>query len=791
MNDTRPPLPDDKDTQLNEDKLVQGIIDIVDAHQLAPQQSEEKSIKLTKKVLCTLNIKADSTHSTIRRIRLFATPDDYQDSFIEVSKNIKGTLTKQIVRTSPATTKKLLEFFMELQKIRSEQIVSIDLVRAGTEQLDWQESLSSSQYYKKEIDQTYDKIHEEICKNFINQLKEYVKNQIVSLGSDTSDIKVNVIDGGCGQNPLIFKLKKAVEADSELANVKIKWLGFDFSSKNVDDCNESLKKQLLNTTEEKSDYIKPDHININLPEAEADFGAMDFDAMDIAATQEEKNNNQEIISDPSNNIHFAVGDLTNMEDLIQQENNNQHLYPGAFTIGCFSGSTTRLVLKDALQCLTVLQSLASAKIEVGIFSGWADLLFRKFQAKRIGYNSQIDTSTLSYAHPLILLNQQSLAEQINYIANRLAKHPTTLDLSLHPDPLKILNEIIKVESISLEKITHINLSFCNMNNVDPALLMQLLLKAFPNLEKVTFNHHQISAIKKFPFELSQHLKIQVQHVTNELFMMGSENFFSRLNEASITADLKGNARLNNIFELLNNLDGDVKARFSKEIDICYKILISADYLSFKNIEILEAAKKSGFMPAARVLDQVHNPMSIYEGIDVFPIGNAILNGDINLVKYFLDNDASCYSLNEMNKWNGASSSPLEFTMLVQSDALDIRKRLAIMNMLLQGKYDERDPDFTKQTYIDSAMRTAIECISDRELLIPCIKKLVENGARLNLERMEKLATKTGRPIDAEIRSLLQPPPSPKSQSAFGLFKEQEKKTDASLTIENSNLNRKK
>lgn len=712
--------------------LFNNIIDLAATHlknTSASKTSNEKTSNektgLGSRMVFTLNTEGNSAHPSIRRVKLIARSDiaiesdiAFHDSLLEISTDSKK---KQVLRVSESDSKILLAQFIKLQNMTSKQIIAIDLLQAGKGALSWKYQKSHAEYQANTY-QMYETIHAELISNAIASLKKLIKPNV--------PIKFNMIDGGCGANPLLFKLKAAVEKDPELSQNKLiefKWLGFDFSPDNIVECNKLLAK-----------------------------------------ANDEK---QEIT-----NMVFVEGDLTKMDELIQQQKNNKNLYADGVTVGCFSGSTTRLVLSDALQCLDALQSMAKGKMEIAVFSGWAELLFRKFQAKRIGYDSQFNAKPLNYLHPIVTLQEKSLAEQVNYYLSRLAKDPTFLDLSLHPAPVEILKELLKNKSIDFNKITDIDLSFCNINAKDSKILAELITKNFgnPNLH-VTFYHHHAEAIENFPITqlLNANTQLTLRHVNNELYLMGSPNFFERLEEHIVLPQFTstaGGIMLNAIFESLEKMEPEVRKKYKQEIDICYHIFTHPAYMTKENIMLLAIASDAGFKPATQVIQNIlpyvseyemakslentltFNFKSIHHQFGLNALGMAIHEGKADLVGFLLEKGADCQIISNRSGWehDNLAWDTLRLALVVRPDDMKPETRNKIINTLLEkGKWMSEDHLFdpitneekdvyreNKQYFIDDTVIYAIDMISDSSVLIPIINNLKNQGADLKLRNAD-------------------------------------------------------
>lgn len=670
--------------------LFEEIVDICSTlfrDRYQSKSEEEERTKLGPREIFTLDTAGNSTQPDIRRIRFLVRPDHIYGNFdldglVELSNT--NNREKQLFKISETEAKILKDKFNKLQNLSSELITSIDLANAGTSgEINWK-SKSSHDVYEEKTYETYAKIHTELIKNAVIALKKQIQE---------GHTKFNIIDGGCGSNPLLFKFKTAVEEDPELSknkNLQFKWLGFDFSYENVIACNKLLKD-------------KPDLTDVT----------------------------------------FVEGDLTEMDELIKQQKENETLFADGVTVGCFSGTATRLVLYDALQCLDVLQSMAKAKIEASVFSGWAELLFRKFQAKRIGYDSEFDTGAISYLHPIVTLHEKSLADKLQYYVSRLTKDPTFLDLSLSPSPVEILRELINNKTIDFNKIMYIDLSFCDLTAESSKMLGDLIVKNFKNPDlHVNFYHHRLDAIANFPISTLVDKQFNVRLVTDELYLMGSPNFFERLAEhfilPSFTSTRKGTI-LNDIYESLEKITPEDRSKYKKEIDICYHILVDPSYNTLENNSVLKSASEAGFVPATQVLNNLSKFRRPFRDLrhpfevdvrSLNDLGIAIYQGDPVKVAILLKKGVDFWDIGNLrSRALGRDLNSLTLALSISPKNLTPEKRNEIINILLTewSLHNESDAQYQKNYLVFAA----ILLIKNSSRLIPIIKNLREQGANLS------------------------------------------------------------
>lgn len=304
--------------------------------------------------------------------------------------------------------------------------------RSGSAALDW--SNFNAHYSNKTVQSIYAKLHKKIT--------HIVSKEIFEILANTESIVcLNIIDAACGENPILENVVNRLNINENFKNkLKIRTLGFDFNSENIEYCQENFRGSYV-----EGNLLKIDEV--------VEQARSDLQLHPVKMVEDEK-------SETQNETHF--------------------------TILIASGATTRLVLENIFQCIQFLQSAYHAAIDKMICMGLTEILFDPHIAKYTGF--EIET-IISEDSPIHMLVPQKLDEILAYKLNRFIKKDfPLLDLSMSSCPVDILKNFKKNYRALVEEI---DISYCRVKDLilgGNNELLDLLKSEYPNLKKITFKY---------------------------------------------------------------------------------------------------------------------------------------------------------------------------------------------------------------------------------------------------------------------------------------------------------------
>lgn len=173
-----------------------------------------------------------------------------------------------------------------------------------------------------------------------------------------------------------------------------------------------------------------------------------------------------------------------------------------------SGHITRLVLNTVFEAMKVMHNLYQANVSCVFASGCRESLYSKNMLEKLGFQGVINYTGEDEVD-LIEIAPRYLAAQTlldNYNNGLETKY---LDLSMCPDPIKVLTEL--KDSPALNSVECLDLSYCELSRCDPKILSELL-KNFTNLKEIIFVSHDI---KEVTF-VNQHKNDLVPEILREI-----------------------------------------------------------------------------------------------------------------------------------------------------------------------------------------------------------------------------------------------------------------------------------
>lgn len=362
---------------------------------------------------------------------------------IEKSSCLTISFTNGSKLTTSVTNPEFIEYFKKISQPNHM------FAQMGEEPLEWEHKTVSDLYeYSKHLTPTenYEIIHGEII---IGIYRIYHKKNLALL---------NIIDGGCGNG----KFLKYYEQRNVVDNVKL--LGFDFNSKNIEECKNEYK----------------------------------------------------------GDCHFREGNLLELQKIIREGKEAKSLHREAPTILILSGTLTRLVLKNAFEAVQILQQAMNEKIDYIIGGGQTTPLINPFIAKRVGLKPYMVGSSFG-ARNFFFYQRMSQTEILQNKINKIKKR-NMLDLSLAPNPAQLIKTLDNTHYIR-DGLT-IDLSFCALTRELIESLNEIS-KKYVNI-KLIFWHWDKSVVDQFSDCFSGKFEISVNVVKDESYLMAPRAFFTEV-----------------------------------------------------------------------------------------------------------------------------------------------------------------------------------------------------------------------------------------------------------------------
>jgi len=271
--------------------------------------------------------------------------------------------------------------------------------------------------------------------------------------------KLNFIDGGGGNGKFLKRLEHSLSMVEQP-----KLLGFDFNADNIKECKQEYK----------------------------------------------------------GDCHFEVGNLLNIQQIIQQSRESQILHPEAPTILILSGSLTRLVLNNAFEALQILQQAMNSHVDYIIGGGQTTLLINPFIAKRVGLKP-VPIQNSFEARNFFFYQKMSQTEILQNKINKIKKR-NLLDLSLSPNPTQLIKTFDNTHYLRNGLV--IDLSFCTLT---PELINTLdeVSKKYHGI-KLIFWHWDKSMVQQFSDCFVNKFEISFKIIKDESYLMAPRAFFTEV-----------------------------------------------------------------------------------------------------------------------------------------------------------------------------------------------------------------------------------------------------------------------
>ncbi len=347
-----------------------------------PKQQEEKQQTFNKHETFRLEF----TAGDIRRMKLIfpcdllgadPRPQHVGCVLVEVTKiKTKKTYAIPLSQKDKLSIHKDLKSLAELQPLK--WIYATPFLRAQNENLDWDIVRSDEHYNDSKSDggidtlESYQIIHQALIRD--------IKKTVGKITTEKQVIRqINIIDAGCGAEPLLPKIMQ--ELAGQFPTIVFKGLGFDISPLNITSCQSNF-------------------------------------------------------SHPS--IQYCVADITHITEIVSK---NIDQNENSVTLLVCSGILNRVVLRGAYQCLTVLQNITMTNIEYVFATGFSAPLFTLGMIKRVGFI--VDDLVVATVNPKVVLHKKTTIQQLDYYTKRLKKDSTLLDLSMSVHPEKMLSKFFK------------------------------------------------------------------------------------------------------------------------------------------------------------------------------------------------------------------------------------------------------------------------------------------------------------------------------------------------------------